>query len=346
MVHLDHCANGDSNECVVASEYFWSTRYASDNCSSPLNDRSELGGFPDPERALRIASLHCEKKSGLRCSGAIHDITERGLAINLEHPEIPLCDFRDPNAYFVALEERCTRGNGDSCQKLVYALRWSTKRPEPRDRARETALLRRGCDFGDGESCDEIADDLETDSPDQKEQIARLHKLACEFDGPRQNCRTRMRADATRFLAKPTFLSIGAIASFANPDARGTLGGEVTLVRWLDDEIGGAGVGGYAQAEYVAGGTGRGSLGFQANYQSFGIETGYAYQRQLEDKRNQNSVQITPFVSIGIAHVGFRMLVPISPTGAPIGMLVVGIKAPFNMGKKVETRSNMKWLGG
>ena len=146
-------------------------------------------------------------------------------------------------------------------------------------------------------------------------------------------------------FAKPTFLSLGPIASFANPEARGTLGGEITIVRWLDEEPGGIGMGGYTQAEWVAGNTGRVSFGSQINVAGLGIETGYAYQRLLEDKTNQHSLQLTPFASWGVAHLGCRVLVPISPRGAPAAMLVLGLKAPFNVGKKVFVRPRMKWLG-
>ncbi|MGH7684348.1 MAG: hypothetical protein ACREMT_08385, partial [Vulcanimicrobiaceae bacterium] len=138
------------------------------------------------------------------------------------------------------------------------------------------------------------------------------------------------------YFKTPTFVSFGAVASFANPDARGTIGGELTFVRWLQDEPGGFGIGGYAQAEYVAGGTGRASIGLQGDYAGFGIETGYAYQRLLEDKLDQSSLQVTPFLSIGVAYVGFRTLVPLTPSGAPVGMLVIGLKVPINVGKEVR----------
>jgi len=138
------------------------------------------------------------------------------------------------------------------------------------------------------------------------------------------------------FFDKPVFLSLGAVATLGNPEARGTFGGELSFVRWLDDRPGHFTLGSYAQGEYVAGNTGRVSGGLQASYALFGIETGYAYQRLLEDKLNQHSLQITPFISTGTWYIGFRMLVPVTPTGAPIGMLVLGLKIPINVGKDMD----------
>jgi hypothetical protein len=139
-----------------------------------------------------------------------------------------------------------------------------------------------------------------------------------------------------KLFSKPTFLSMGAVASLANPDARGTLGGEITLNRWFHNEIFTPGAGGYLQWEYVAGNQTRTSFGSQINYGNIGIETGYAYQTLQENRRNVHSLQITPFFSSGSAHIGLRVLAPVT-SGAPLTcMMVLGFKIPINVGKKLD----------
>lgn len=147
-----------------------------------------------------------------------------------------------------------------------------------------------------------------------------------------------------RLFSKPAFLALGPISSLANPEARGTIGGEVTFNRWFYegdagfDEIVSPGAGGFLQWEYVAGNQTRVSFGSQINYSSFGIETGYAYQTLQENRRNVHSLQIAPFISWGVAHIGLRVLAPFT-SGAPLTcMMVLGLKVPINVGKKIEVR--------
>jgi hypothetical protein len=139
-----------------------------------------------------------------------------------------------------------------------------------------------------------------------------------------------------KLFSKPTYLSMGAVASLANPEARGTLGGEVTFNRWFTDRFVTPGAGGYLQWEYVAGNQTRASFGSQINFGPLGIETGYAYQTLQENRRNVHSLQITPFYSSGYAHIGLRILAPIT-SGAPLTcMMVLGIKVPINVGKPLD----------
>jgi hypothetical protein len=139
-----------------------------------------------------------------------------------------------------------------------------------------------------------------------------------------------------KFFSKPTFLAMGPIASLANPEARGTLGGEVTLNRWLGDTLFTPGAGGYLQWEYVAGNQTRTSFGSQINYGMVGIETGYAYQTLQENRRNVHSLQVTPFISSGTWYLGVRTLAPFT-SGAPLTcMMVLGLKVPISVGKKLD----------
>jgi hypothetical protein len=257
-----------------------------------------------------------------------------------------LCDYRDRAPFEIALEQSCTRGFGKACLALVAETYRSGRQPRSDEAARRKSLLTRGCDFGDSNSCDQLASTLEDERLFDKAKVADLRRRACEFQQPEigdGNCALRVRALQGGFFDKPTFLSLGAVASFANPDARGTLGGEVSFVRWLDDRPGHLTLGGYAQGEYVAGNTGRVSAGFQGSYAVFGIETGYAYQRMLEDKLNQHSLQITPFFSFGGSYIGCRVLVPLTPSGAPIAMLVLGLKVPINVGGPMNIPTLIHW---
>ncbi len=335
MAALEECDAGNHDGCVAASQYYFSNDYAAGRCERPPH-HDELVSFPDPERALRIASHDCPENTGSKCAVAKREIAERGLAQNFREPNLPLCDYRDRASYDRALDDACMHGVGKACRLCAAELSRPGRHSISSDREQRLAFYSRGCDEGDSGSCDDLASELEGAPDVDKKRIDQLRDRACTLVKPGESMCTRQAHEHDPYFQKPTFLSFGAIASFANPDARATIGGELTVVRWLDDEPGGFAFGGYAQGEYVAGNTGRTSFGLQGDFSGFGVELGYAYQRLLEDKLNQSSLQVTPFISIGIAHIGFRALVPITPSGAPVGMLVVGLKVPIDIGKDVQ----------
>jgi hypothetical protein len=142
-----------------------------------------------------------------------------------------------------------------------------------------------------------------------------------------------------RFLATPLFVSFGLLTTFANPNARGTGGLELSVVHWFEDTLGSPGVGAYMQGEYVGGGTARGSIGLEGNFAALGIEAGYAYDHAFEGARHVHALQVTPFVSNGVLYFGVRTLTRFS--GDPIAaMAVFGVKVPINVGGKMADGGN------
>lgn len=147
------------------------------------------------------------------------------------------------------------------------------------------------------------------------------------------------------FVAAPTraeartarhFVTAGLLTGFASKlgsGIEGTLGGELdyTFYPWKPYDFG---VGGFAQVHTVAFDHVRAAAGPQINYTLGGAELGLFVEQGGASYGTSLGAQITPFVSVGIVSLGFRVGIPFYALGSspryPVDLgLSATLKCPY-----------------